>query len=226
MQRFDTIQNRWHSREEKMKPYHKIHSVFKRDPAMNHRTLLLDEYAKPEFKYLRNNVWIFTEKIDGTNIRIMSNADGTVTFGGRTDNANIPAKLFNRLCELFPPNGKLAEQFPDGACLYGEGYGAGIQKGGGNYSPTSEFVLFDVLVGRWWLEQGNVEEIAKILDIEIAPFVGSGNLGDMINLVSHDLISSWGNFQAEGIVARPGIELFGRNGERIITKLKTKDFNA
>lgn len=214
-----------------MKPYHKIHSVFKRDPATNHRTLLLDEYARPEFRYLKNNVWIFTEKIDGTNIRIMSYADRTVTFGGKTDNANIPAKLFNRLCELFPPNGKLAEQFPDGACLYGEGYGAGIQKSGGNYSATQEFVLFDIRVGDWWLERGNIEEIAETLGIKVAPIIGHGTIGDMINGVRLGICSYWSNtailpqFLAEGIVARPKVELFGRNSERVIAKLKTKDFD-
>ena len=30
--------------------------------------------------------------------------------------------------------------------------------------------------------------------------------------------------EGEGIVARPLVELFARSGKRIITKLKTKDF--
>ena len=34
----------------------------------------------------------------------------------------------------------------------------------------------------------------------------------------------WGEFQAEGIVARPRVTLFSRNGERIITKVKCRDF--
>jgi len=38
--------------------------------------------------------------------------------------------------------------------------------------------------------------------------------------------SVWGDFQAEGIVARPGVELFDRAGRRIITKLKCRDFRA
>lgn len=36
--------------------------------------------------------------------------------------------------------------------------------------------------------------------------------------------STWGDFQAEGIVARPSVELKNRAGERIITKIKCKDF--
>jgi len=40
------------------------------------------------------------------------------------------------------------------------------------------------------------------------------------------LVSKWGDFEAEGIVARPAVELKTRAGERIITKLKTRDFHA
>ena len=36
--------------------------------------------------------------------------------------------------------------------------------------------------------------------------------------------SQWGDFKAEGIVARPNTELVGRDGKRIITKIKQKDF--
>ena len=46
----------------------------------------------------------------------------------------------------------------------------------------------------------------------------------MIQLTKKGFNSDWGNFKAEGIVARPKMELFARNGERIITKIKHKDF--
>ena len=46
----------------------------------------------------------------------------------------------------------------------------------------------------------------------------------MINLVRSGFNSKWGEFKAEGIVARPETELKRRNGQRIITKLKYKDF--
>jgi hypothetical protein len=207
-----------------LKPYHKIHTVFKRDPATKHKTLLTGEYSRPEFEYLECNFWIFTEKVDGTNIRVMSLPSGDVVFGGKTNNAQLPAKLVKRLSELFPPHSKLHEQFPDGACLYGEGYGAGIQKGGGNYSPTQEFVLFDARVGDWWLTQESVESIAVALEIQAVPIISKGTLADARRLVKGGFQSCWGDFRAEGIVMRPSVELFGRNGERIIAKLKCKDF--
>ena len=112
-----------------MKEYHKIQTVFKRDPDTKFKTLIEGEYSLPAFGYLANNEWVFTEKVDGTNIRVM--LTDKMAFGGKTDNAQLPAKLVERLYERFTEEG-LRQQFPDGVCLYGEGYGARIQKGGGN----------------------------------------------------------------------------------------------
>lgn len=71
-----------------MKEYHKINTIFKRDPETRNKTLLEGQYSVPEFEYLANNKWIFTEKIDGTNIRVMW--DGKkVTFGGKTECGSV-----------------------------------------------------------------------------------------------------------------------------------------
>ncbi|MCP4900026.1 MAG: hypothetical protein GY906_23910 [bacterium] len=209
-----------------IEPYHKIHTIFKRDPATKHKTLLVGEYSRPEFGYLWDNIWGFTEKVDGTNIRVISLSSGDVVFGGRTNNEQLPAKLVEQLSKLFPRQDRLHEQFPDGACLYGEGYGAGIQKGGGNYSSTQQFVLFDIRVGNWWLERKAVAEVADALGITIVPRVGRGTLTDAVRLVKNGFRSRWGDFIAEGIVMRPTVELFGRNGKRVIAKLKCKDFTG
>ena len=131
--------------------YHKIHSIYKRDEKGN---LIPGQWALPEFEYLRNNEWEFTEKVDGTNIRVMF--DGTnVTFGGKTDNAQIPSKLVMALYNMFPDEmmgNVFGRDFDTFVCLYGEGYGAKIQKAGGNYRPDQSFVLFDVKIGKWWLQ--------------------------------------------------------------------------
>jgi len=210
-----------------MKEYHKIQTIFKRDPATNMKTLLMGEYSLPEFGYLQNNDWIYTEKVDGTNIRVMYDGN-TITFGGKTDNAQIPSPLVKKLQDRFLTQaGKFTEIFgiePTRVCLYGEGYGAKIQKGGGNYRQDQDFVLFDVKVGDWWLERENVEDVAKHFGIEMVPVIGFGSLATMIEKVQGGFKSTWGDFNAEGIVARPAVDLFNRKGERIITKLKTKDF--
>ena len=214
--------------------YHKIRTIFKRDPATKHKTLLMGEYSIPEFEYLKDNQWEFTEKIDGTNIRIYYDSElgGRTTAGelsavridGRTNNAQIPARLFNRLKDMFPDEVFKAAGL-DQIVLYGEGFGAGIQKGGGNYiSDGVSFVLFDVNIADWWLRREDVLDVAAKLDVGVVPSLGCGTLSDMIEMVRSGLTSIWGDFPAEGIVARPSVELKDRAGRRIITKLKHKDF--
>lgn len=209
-----------------MKEYHKIDTVYKRDLATNHKTLIEGDYAQDAFGYLANNEWVFTEKVDGTNIRVLIEG-GKITFGGKTDAAQIPAFLVAKLNDRFLPQSEaLLAAFPDGGCLYGEGYGARIQKGGGNYRADQDFVLFDVRVGDWWLERPTIEDVASAYGLDVVPIIGRGTLADMVAMAKAGIKSTWGNFDAEGIVARPAVELKNRNGRRIITKIKSKDFAA
>jgi len=206
-----------------MKEYHKITSVFNRDPETKFKTLIEGQFAKPEFEYLAGNQWVYTEKVDGTNIRVMWDGE-KVVFGGRTDNAQLYAPLVARLQDKFYA-GAMAQVFDGAACLYGEGYGAKIQKGGGNYIPGSvDFVLFDVLVGDVWLERSAVEDIAGQLQVGVVPIIGKGTLFDAVARCKQRFDSCWGSFEAEGIVARPAVEMKDRRGHRIITKIKCKDF--
>jgi len=205
----------------KMKEYPKIQTVFKRDPATKMKTLLEGQYTLPEFEYLKNNKWVFTEKVDGTNIRVRFR-DGWITFAGRTDRAQIPEQLQLRLKERFT-FAKMMKLFNTDVCLYGEGYGPKIQNGG-KYRKDQDFVLFDVRVGDWWLERTDVEDVADKLGLDVVPIIGEGTLDDMVMLAQGGFGSQWGDFKAEGIVARPEIELYARNGKRIITKIKYRDF--
>jgi ATP-dependent RNA circularization protein (DNA/RNA ligase family) len=207
-----------------MSEYHKIQTLYKRDMASKHKTLLDGQWTLPEFEYLAGNMWTFTEKVDGTNIRVVFK-DGGVTFCGRTDDAQIPAKLGTRLNERFLPMApRLAEVFDSGAVLYGEGYGAKIQKGGGNYRADQDFVLFDVRCGLWWLQRADVEDVAQKLGLDVVPVIGHGTLHDAVAQVKGGIRSTWGDFEAEGIVARPKTELNTWAGHRIITKIKCRDF--
>ena len=206
-----------------MVEYHKIVTAWERDPATNHKRLLEGVWAEPEFGFLKDNEWVWTEKVDGTNIRVMWDGS-SVRFGGKTDAAQLYVPLIERLQVLFY-SGALARIFDGPACLYGEGYGAKIQKGGGNYiADAVDFCLFDVLVGDTWLERRNVEGIGNKLECKIAPVVGRGSLLDAIEKTRMGFDSIWGPFKAEGMVVRPAVELKTRRGRRIITKIKRKDF--
>ena len=182
-----------------MSEYHKIQTIFKRDMASKRKTLMEGDWTLPEFEYLAGNAWTFTEKVDGTNIRVIFK-DGTVAFGGRTDDAEIPAPLVIRLNERFLPLAKrLGEVFTDGAAvLHGEGYGAKIQKGGGNYRADQDFVLFDVRVGPWWLQRADVEDVAQKLRLDVVPVIGEGTLHDAVAMAKAGIRSTWATSRPRG----------------------------
>lgn len=201
---------------------HKIQTVFKRDPATKHKTLLEGQYSLPEFEVLKNHQWQWEEKVDGTNIRVHVDENGPI-INGRTNRAEIPNHLMETLVKMFD-----CEEFcalPKGMVLYGEGYGPKIQKGGDNYRDDASFVLFDVFINGIWLTRESKEGIAKILGIDCVPIVGQGTLSEMIDYVKTRPLSRWGRFESEGVIARPLGDFLGRDGKRIITKLKCKDFN-
>jgi hypothetical protein len=212
-----------------MKEYIKIDSVFKRDERGN---FLIGDFSRPEFEYLKDNPWLWTEKIDGTNIRVMWDGEN-VRYGGKTDNAQIPTKLITWLQDNFTAPKFFDACLESSLCLYGEGYGAGIQSGG-NYSAEQKFILFDVKIGDWWLERKNVEDIGAKLGLDVvALYPENLSLIDMIRKMHHEEpMISWLALQnggqymhtAEGVVGTPLVPLFARNGDRIITKIKYKDF--
>lgn len=80
-----------------METYHKIQTLFNRDEQT--KKLIIGDYRDKTIEYLKDNLWEFTEKVDGTNIRVCW--DGyKVKFAGRTDKANIPSRLLERLTTI------------------------------------------------------------------------------------------------------------------------------
>ena len=205
--------------------YPKIQSIFKRDEKTH--KFIEGEWGLPEFEYLKNNTWQWAEKIDGTGVRARWNPVASqISFRGRTDKASLPPFLLARLQQTFTAD-KLIAIFPDlPICIYGEGFGNRIQKAGKDYLPSGvDFILFDIRIGRWWLRRADLEDIAARLGIHIVPIIGQGTLIEAIEFIkAKKLKSIFGDFLAEGLVLRPVIELRDRTGQRIIAKLKHKDF--
>lgn len=209
-----------------MREYHKIETLFERDMDGS-KKLIEGRFRNETVEFLKDAEWVFTEKIDGTNIQI--HWDGhKVEFGGRTERAQIPTPLVNYLNETFGGeiNAQLFEQkFGEtDVILFGEGYGPKIQSGGGLYRDDVSFILFDVLIGDIWLRRGDVEDIAKTFSIDVVPIVGVGTLADGVAFVKAKPMSTIGKAKMEGIVARPKIEVRDRLGRRIIVKIKVRDF--
>ncbi len=211
-----------------MSEYHKIETLYERD-LKTHRLVQPLILKNPTYSLLKE--WDFTEKIDGTNIRciwecaIEGRAE-SLRFGGKSDNAQMHAELIAWLQTNVTAE-KMRAVFPEvDAVIYGEGYGAGIQKGGG-YSPTKKLIVFDVLVGgRWWLNDANMRDVASKLGLDAVPFIGTMSLEDATEKVKVGFKSALGDgsMNAEGIVGRPRETLFDKKMARLIVKLKTKDF--
>jgi hypothetical protein len=215
-------------------PYLKINSAFKRDTSIPGNPVIPGEWSQAEFAYLSELPWRWTEKIDGTNIRLYWDGQA-VTLGGRTDRAQIQASITDVITKmglLNPDDWGAKWPFPvadsiddhPSVTLYGEGYGAGIQKGGGNYGEPG-FILFDVRVGSWWLEPYAVQEIADYFGIDTVPSYGTASPSIMWEVIKHEgLKSMWPKVEMEGVVGTPLVPLATRAGSRIIMKMKQRDW--
>lgn len=213
-----------------MEKYIKIDTVFQRDTEGTKR-LMEGVYRNPAVEFLKDNDWEWTEKVDGTNVRI--HWDGhKVEFGGRTDNAQIPAPLMNKLNEYFggETNAQLFEQTfgEKEVIIFGEGYGAKIQSGG-DYTEDGksvDFIMFDLLIGENYQDRESVVRCATTFGTKVVPIVGHGTIGEAIDYVKAHPFSTLGNgtHEMEGIVCRPKVELNDRCHNRLIVKIKWEDF--
>ena len=201
-----------------MNAYKKIYGPYKRD---NKGKVIDGLWTRPEFEYLLDNQWEFTEKIDGTNIRVMVRG-GEVSFGGRSEKAEIPGYLLEVLKRDFayaPFYDVFGEK---DVCLYGEGFGGKIQAG--HLYGDVQFALFDVKIGNFFLSQENVIDVAHKLGIQYSPVVFRGTLRNAITVVKNNKFkSSFGDKEAEGWVGKPNVTLYDSHGERLVIKLKTVD---
>lgn len=258
-----------------MTEYGKTENLYARDPE-THR-LILGEYRAEGASQIDR--WLVTEKLDGTNIRILFTPGAAIDgpygeegllyeleFRGRSDAATVPGKptekkpnaygLFQYLTETVTPEkasallvelqrkkgendtdvaARLIEN-PVSLVIYGEGYGAGIQSGGG-YGNEQRLALFDVAtwVGghsiwwSWWA----VEKAAEMLDLETVPLLMRDAPTEAIvdfvrSALPSPLAMSRDDLKAdpapmEGIVARTDPYLFTQRGHRVFFKLKGHD---
>ena len=80
--------------------------------------------------------------------------------------------------------------------------GMKIQKGGGRYIKDEvSFILLDVKIDKWWLRRPE--------------YVSNGYK----SLIAEDT-----TYDAEGLVLKTDLGLLDRSGQRIIAKIKARDF--
>ena len=214
--------------------YPKINTLWKRNEKTH--KIVEGDFSKQEFDNIK--LWLVSEKINGTNIRVSYNRKGKIIFDGRIDNAQIPAKLYaylqnkftTELMEIvFPLEG--SEDLgvvPPEVILFGEGVGAGIKRSGQYLKEGVGFILFDVYIDGWWLERENVADIANKLGIKYVPELGVMDLQTAIGLVKNKFPSAISESPMtlimEGIVARSHPLMLFRDGNPICFKLKIRDY--
>lgn len=221
--------------------YPKINTLWKREEgATNKGKVIEGNYALEEFKNIKQ--WEVQEKIDGTNIRIhyylklqgdrthYYDEYPTIEFFGRSNEASIPRHLEDYLKSYFTHE-LLSKSFDlktnEDIWLFGEGYGPKIQKGGGNYGKEVSFTLFDIKVGKWWLTRETVQTIASQLGVSFPPIIGVMTEEQIVEYVKSRPYSlcSLNPQIMEGVIARTPDLLLLRSGERLMFKLKCKDFD-
>ena len=200
--------------------YPKIYGPFQRNNETNR--VKPGHWITDELNILRSVMWTFTEKIDGTNVRVIWDGHA-VRCAGRTDRAVLHPDLLKQLETLFPEE-KMEERWGEApATLYGEGFGAGIN-GGGDYTQEKDFILFDVL-NEIWRSPYEVADIGHSLGVKhVKPWQVTLNQG--IDMVAQGLRSQYKDGFAEGIVGRPVGGLLDRRGRRIAVKLKHVDLHG
>lgn len=207
--------------------YPKIETVFVRDEKT--RRVLPDQLRLPEFGAVRS--WSVSEKIDGTNIRV-GREGGVVRITGRTDNAQFSVPAMDYLRGVFTREA-LAGFTDDDFVVFGELYGPKIQKGGG-YAPSLRVRLFDVLVGSWWLKREDVAGIAQAIGIGVAPELPTISevprtveaLAAVVDASRVATEDGGSGIRAEGVVCRSDPLMLTRGGNRVMWKLKFRDFGV
>lgn len=160
-----------------MHKYPSIETVWKRDAVTN--KLAFRSLRAPEVGLV--NVWTISEKVNGTNIRVVYTLGG-VEVRGRTDKAVLPPGGEETVLRCFPSHSDIVRYFEiyrEGplsedwsVTFYGELYGPGIN-GGGIYSMGKRFRCFDLKLGEHlWTDDDEMRRVCKELNVPVVPWVG------------------------------------------------------
>jgi hypothetical protein len=114
--------------------------------------------------------------------------------------------------------------------IYGEYFGAGIQKCGSRYIQNGNaFRVFDIKQQGWWTPKDVRDSLCKGLGLDTVPFLGIMTLKEIEDKVRGGFTTQFEGAAdptmiEEGIVARPVIPLCDGSGKRIIVKVKYCDY--
>jgi len=219
-----------------MKTYQKINTLYMRyGEGKNKGKIILGNFSCDEFEELYGCLWDATEKVDGTNMKLIYYPiKHTISVEGKTENAQNMCGSFDAvksIGENILP--KLQIEFPDDrftegdyVIIYGEAYGGKIREGG-RYSEDVRFIAFDIKVADWYLTRSVARDICEKMGLQFVPYKGKMTLKEAEEMVMEGFVSEVSEDRtllAEGLVLTPCCELRNRKGDRIIVKIKHKDY--
>lgn len=207
--------------------FQKISAPFGRKTP-NDRMVDTSIYAKPwvEMFYNYDVPMYASEKIDGTSVGIVWDGE-RISFVGHTDKSQFAPRYLEYLKTRFLTSefeSSVEELFGDKPIII---FGEGISK---DYNESygydnGEFIFYDVkLESGKFIQREALKDIAEKLGL-IQPHEEIMSMKQAIDFVctrSDSFLNN--NKKLEGLVLRPTVELYTANGERIITKIKVKDF--
>lgn len=230
--------------------YPKIYAPFKR---MSSKSEYVDQtlWSKPEFEMLKNIDWVWTLKIDGTSIMLQWRGDKFTldNVKGHTDKSQLNERTKKYFEETFctPEAESVFESLygEQNVNIYGEFCSKDMNQNYGHEEGI--FYPFDVQNAdnnKWW-DRTAVAKFAEAFNLIEVPVMLKGNIDKVIKWVKvakqswnkdrsrirydtengmFDVYNPLGDYDIEGLVGRLPYELLDGNGERIITKVKCKDF--
>jgi len=211
--------------------YEKIKSPFIKDENFKNTSELAQKLPRGNWKKF--------EKVDGTNIRIIfDNIDELgkrhVYVGSKNNILNYDDKNsqyylncltninINKLIKYF-------QDIPNIIVIYGEGYGQGIQKGG-IYSLSKDFAVFDIVIGNTYQDYEYINKVCVDNQLYQVPYVEDVEeltyfeCMDSLKKFQNTLILNGNGGKPEGLIYKFEPVLFNKYHERLIFKIKFKDF--
>lgn len=174
--------------------------------------------------------WTVSEKLNGINTRIIW--DGySIEVKGRNDKTELQGGQLDLQGDL------IASQMDNGNFMFDELFGTkkvtifgeviGTKIQGNPYKlGETQFKVFDILINDVWVSPEGITKIAEDLNMStVMHYTVRGWDNVMTNF-----IEIWKNcrkkkFYFEGLVAYPAHQPLTKKGERVITKIKVKDFD-
>ena len=214
-----------HRRINKMKKYPKISGLYPFNGELKQFDAI-DGCADRNVELLKNHMWLWSEKVDGTNIRLYW--DGyDLYLKGRTDKSQFSADQEEYLLDNVATDAlkHLIEQMfkEKEVYIYGELHGKNIQKVGKLYSEDYQFRVFDIEIDGIWLERHDVQDLCGQLGLKHVPYILEGTIGDAEDWVMENKFSTFSDAPLEGLVGIPVGGFLDRQGKRIAVKVKYRD---